>query len=89
MGASFLAQNGQALDHAQAKSSKAGGVQAARRRVGRRGGEFPPGVMGGWELGYAAGREANLIYCAISGFGQNGPLKLNPPMTRSSEGCAG
>ncbi|GAC1327956.1 MAG: CaiB/BaiF CoA-transferase family protein [Candidatus Dormibacteria bacterium] len=37
---------------------------------------FRPGVMDRLQLGYAALREVNprLVYCAISGYGQDGPL---------------
>ncbi|RZJ98059.1 MAG: CoA transferase [Novosphingobium sp.] len=41
---------------------------------------YRPGVMDRLGLGYAALSEANprLIYCAISGYGQTGPLKDRP-----------
>ena len=41
---------------------------------------FRPGVMERLGLGFEKLKEINpsLIYCAISGFGQNGPLKDSP-----------
>ncbi|KIC45972.1 acyl-CoA hydratase [Ruegeria sp. ANG-S4] len=41
---------------------------------------FRPGVMDRLDLGYDALKEINprLIYCAISGFGQDGPYRLMP-----------
>jgi formyl-CoA transferase len=41
---------------------------------------FKVGAMEKWELGYAALRELNprLIYCAITGYGQTGPLASRP-----------
>lgn len=41
---------------------------------------FRVGTMEGWGLGYEALRELNpgLIYCAITGYGQNGPYRDRP-----------
>ena len=42
-------------------------------------------------LGYEALKKVkpDLIYCAISGFGQDGPLPATRPTTRSSRACPG
>lgn len=57
-------------------------VEAIRRLVGRGGydiviEQFRPGVMDRLGLGYDALRAANpaLIYCALTGYGQTGPLR--------------
>jgi len=52
---------------------------------------FRPGVMQRLGLGYEVLRHANpgLIYCAISGFGQGGPLKDNPAYDQIVQGLAG
>jgi CoA:oxalate CoA-transferase len=52
---------------------------------------FRPGVMERLGLGYAALKalKPDLIYCAISGFGQNGPLKLNPAYDQIIQGLCG
>jgi CoA:oxalate CoA-transferase len=52
---------------------------------------FRPGVMDRLGLGYGALKAAksNLIYCAISGFGQDGPLKLNPAYDQIIQGLCG
>ena len=52
---------------------------------------FRPGVMERLGLGFEALRnaKANLIYCAISGFGNNGPLKDNPAYDQIVQGLAG
>jgi crotonobetainyl-CoA:carnitine CoA-transferase CaiB-like acyl-CoA transferase len=52
---------------------------------------FRPGVMHRLGLDYEALRQANpgLIYCAISGFGQDGPLKDNPAYDQIVQGLAG
>jgi crotonobetainyl-CoA:carnitine CoA-transferase CaiB-like acyl-CoA transferase len=41
-----------------------------------------PGTMDRLGLGYAAARERNprIIYCSVSGYGQNGPLRDEPAM---------
>src|SRR6185503_6493181 len=52
---------------------------------------FRPGVMDRLELGYAELRQIKpgLVYCAISGFGQNGPLKDNPAYDQIVQGLSG
>lgn len=55
------------------------GTEVARRLVAMADAvveNFPPGVTDGLGLGYDAVRAINLsvVYCSISGFGQNGPL---------------
>jgi CoA:oxalate CoA-transferase len=52
---------------------------------------FRPGVMEKLELGYQRLRKtkADLIYCAISGFGKDGPLKDNPAYDQIVQGLSG
>jgi CoA:oxalate CoA-transferase len=52
---------------------------------------FRPGVMDRLGLGYQELKKvkANLIYCAISGFGQDGPLKDNPAYDQIVQGLSG
>lgn len=52
---------------------------------------FRPGVMQRLGLGFEALREANpeLVYCAISGFGQDGPLANYPAYDQIIQGMAG
>jgi crotonobetainyl-CoA:carnitine CoA-transferase CaiB-like acyl-CoA transferase len=52
---------------------------------------FRPGVMDRFELGYERlkGIKPDLIYCAISGFGQDGPLRLNPAYDQIIQGLSG
>jgi CoA:oxalate CoA-transferase len=93
MGASFLAQNaGKRSITLNLKSSK--GRAAFERLVATSDvvvENFRPGVMERLGLGYAALKalKPNLIYCAISGFGQNGPLKLNPAYDQIIQGLCG
>src|SRR5712672_3960002 len=82
MGASFLAQNaGKRSITLNLKSPK--GRDAFVRLVATADvvvENFRPGVMDRLGLGYGALKpvKPNIIYCAISGFGQDGPLKFNP-----------
>jgi CoA:oxalate CoA-transferase len=52
---------------------------------------FRPGVMERLGLGYGRLREArpDLVYCAISGFGQTGPLRDNPAYDQIIQGLSG
>jgi len=52
---------------------------------------FRPGVMERLGFGYDALHEVNaaLIYCAISGFGQKGPLAANPAYDQIVQGLSG
>ena len=52
---------------------------------------FRPSVMERLELGYDALKQIKpeLIYCAISGFGQTGPLKDNPAYDQIIQGLSG
>ena len=52
---------------------------------------FRPGVMARLGLDYAAlkARKNDIIYCAISGFGQDGPLKFNPAYDQIIQGLCG
>jgi crotonobetainyl-CoA:carnitine CoA-transferase CaiB-like acyl-CoA transferase len=52
---------------------------------------FRPGVMNRLGLGYDELKKikADLIYCAISGFGQTGPLKDNPAYDQIIQGLSG
>jgi crotonobetainyl-CoA:carnitine CoA-transferase CaiB-like acyl-CoA transferase len=52
---------------------------------------FRPGVMTRLKLGYEVLKEAKpgIVYCAISGFGQDGPLKDNPAYDQIIQGMSG
>ena len=52
---------------------------------------FRPGVMDRLGVGYDVLKKdhPNLIYCAISGFGQDGPLKSAPAYDQIIQGMAG
>lgn len=93
MGVSFLAQN------AGKKSitldlKKEGGKEVLRRLVSTANvlvENFRPGVMQRLGLSFSELLEHNprLIYCAISGFGQDGPLKDFPAYDQIIQGMAG
>ena len=93
MGASFLAQNAGKrsitvnLKHVDGKEIFRRLVAGADVVVEN----FRPGVMARLELGYDALKriKPDLIYCAISGFGQNGPLKDNPAYDQIIQGLSG
>jgi crotonobetainyl-CoA:carnitine CoA-transferase CaiB-like acyl-CoA transferase len=93
MGASFLAQNaGKRSVTINLKSEAGKGV--FRRLVGSADvviENFRPGVMARLDLGYASLCQARsgLVYCAISGFGQDGPLKDNPAYDQIVQGLSG
>ncbi len=93
MGVSFLAQNpGKQsvtlnLKHASGKAVFRKLVQSADVVVEN----FRPGVMDRLGLGYETLKQDNprLIYCAISGFGQDGPLAGLPAYDQIIQGMAG
>ncbi|SFE13570.1 CaiB/BaiF CoA transferase family protein [Paracidovorax konjaci] len=93
MGVSFLAQNpGKRsltlnLKNARAREVFRRLVQTADVVVEN----FRPGVMDRLGLGYAALLEDHprLIYCAISGFGQSGPLRDLPAYDQIIQGMSG
>ena len=93
MGASFLAQNAGKRSVTINLKSPAGKEVfhrlAATADVVVE--NFRPGVMDRLGLGYEALRKAkaNLIYCAISGFGKDGPLKDNPAYDQIVQGISG
>ena len=93
MGASFLAQNAGKrsitlnLKNAKAREAFLRLVKTADVVVEN----FRPGVMVRLGLGYDALKavKADIIYCAISGFGQDGPLRLNPAYDQIVQGLSG
>src|ERR1700674_2559876 len=93
MGASFLAQNaGKRSVTITLKS--AAGKDVFRRLVLTADvviENFRPGVMDRLGLGYDALRELQpgLVYCAIFGFGQDGPLRDNPAYDQIVQGLSG
>ena len=93
MGASFLAQNAGKLSITINLKSADG--KAVFRRLVRTADvvieNFRPGVMARLDLGYDELRRERpgLVYCAISGFGQDGPLKDNPAYDQIVQGLAG
>jgi CoA:oxalate CoA-transferase len=93
MGASFLAQNaGKRSVTINLKNSV--GREVFHRLAATADAiveNFRPGVMERLGLGYDRLRKtkADLIYCAISGFGQDGPLKDNPAYDQIVQGLSG
>jgi len=93
MGASFLAQNGGKKSITLNLKSEAG--KEVLRRLVRTADvlveNFRPGVMDRLGLGYPELCEynASLVYCAISGFGQNGPMKDAPAYDQIIQGLSG
>ena len=93
MGASFLAQN--AGKRSLTLNLKHPAGKDAFRRLVATGDvvveNFRPGVMDRLGLGYAALREVRpgLVYCAVSGFGQDGPLNGNPAYDQIVQGLSG
>lgn len=93
MGISFLAQNaGKKSLTLDLKSDKGKAVlkrlvQDADVLVEN----FRPGVMDRLGLGYETlkAQNPNLIYCAITGFGQDGPWKDNPAYDQIVQGVSG
>ncbi len=93
MGISFLAQNADKksvtldMKSAKGKALLKRLVQTADVLVEN----FRPGVMDRLGLGYEVLRteNANLIYCAISGFGQDGPRRKDPAYDQIVQGFSG
>lgn len=93
MGASFLAQNSGKksltlnLKREEGRSILLRLVESADVLVEN----FRPGVMDRLGVGYGALKTVNprLIYCAISGFGQSGPLKFAPAYDQIIQGLSG
>lgn len=93
MGASFLAQNGGKRSLTLNLKSPAGRevllrlVQSADVLVEN----FRPGVMARLGVGHEVLAAVNprLIYCAISGFGQDGPMKNAPAYDQIVQGLSG
>jgi len=93
MGASFLAQNaGKRSVVVDLKSEDGRGqfrdlVATADALVEN----FRPGVMERLELGYESlcAIRPDLVYCAISGFGQTGPMRDNPAYDQIIQGLSG
>ena len=52
---------------------------------------FTPGVMERFGLGYEAVKAVNhnVVYCSISGFGQDGPYKSRPAYDQIMQGVGG
>ncbi|GKV94985.1 CoA transferase [Pectobacterium aroidearum] len=93
MGVSFLAQNaGKRSITINLKSDE--GKEVLRRLVAQSDvlvENFRPGVMDRLGVGYQQllEHQPRLIYCAISGFGQNGPLRHLPAYDQIIQGMAG
>ena len=93
MGVSFLAQN--AGKRSIALDLKTAGGKAVLRRLVAGADvlleNFRPGVMQRLGLGFEAllAHNPRLIYCAISGFGQDGPLRDLPAYDQIIQGMAG
>jgi CoA:oxalate CoA-transferase len=93
MGASFLAQNGGKKSVTVNMKSPEGKV--VLRRLVKSADvlveNFRPGVMARLGLGYEDLRELNpsLVYCAITGFGQSGPLQDAPAYDQIIQGLSG
>ncbi|MGE3294166.1 MAG: CaiB/BaiF CoA transferase family protein, partial [Geminicoccaceae bacterium] len=93
MGASFLAQNAGKrsvtlnLKHPDGKELFLRLVRGADVLVEN----FRPGVMARLGLGYDALKTVRpeLVYCAVSGFGQDGPLQGNPAYDQIVQGLSG
>lgn len=93
MGTSFLAQNSGKKSITVNLKSEAG--KAVLRRLAKTADvlveNFRPGVMDRLGLGYAELRAMNpaLVYCAVSGFGQTGPMKDAPAYDQIIQGLSG
>ena len=93
MGASFLAQNAGKRSVTVNLKSKAGKEVFCRlvRSADVVVENFRPGVMARLGLSYDTLRQVRpgLVYCAISGFGQDGPLRDNPAYDQIVQGLSG
>ena len=93
MGVSFLAQN--AGKRSITMDLKKPGAKAVLQRLVAGSDalveNFRPGVMQRLGLGYEAllAHNPRLVYCAISGFGQDGPLRELPAYDQIVQGMAG
>ncbi len=93
MGISFLAQNaGKKSVTLDLKSAQ--GKALLKQLVGTADvlvENFRPGVMDRLDLGYEVlqAENPNLIYCAISGFGQDGPRRDDPAYDQIVQGISG
>lgn len=93
MGASFLAQNGG--KRSLTLNLKSDDGKAVLKRLVASADvlveNFRPGVMARLGLAYEQLREANprLVYCAITGFGQQGPLRDAPAYDQIIQGLSG
>jgi CoA:oxalate CoA-transferase len=93
MGASFLAQNAGkrsiTLNLKHPRGAQILGELAARCNVLVE--NFRPGVMDRLGLGFdvLSKRNTKLVYCAISGFGQDGPLRDLPAYDQIVQGMSG
>ncbi len=93
MGASFLAQNGG--KKSLTINLKSADGRAVMRRLVKTADvlveNFRPGVMKRLGVGYDELQVVNpaLIYCAISGFGQDGPMKDAPAYDQIIQGLSG
>jgi CoA:oxalate CoA-transferase len=93
MGASFLAQN--AGKRSVALNLKTAGGREVFLRLMKTADvvveNFRPGVMAHLGLGYETLRALNpmLVYCAISGYGQDGPLSDAPAYDQIVQGLSG
>lgn len=93
MGASFLAQNG-GKQSLTLNLKKCEGKEVLFRLVKSADvliENFRPGVMDRLGVGYDVLKEINprLVYCAISGFGQEGPMKFAPAYDQIVQGLSG
>jgi crotonobetainyl-CoA:carnitine CoA-transferase CaiB-like acyl-CoA transferase len=93
MGVSFLAQNAGKRSLTLNLKSDAG-RQVFQRLVGTADAlveNFRPGVMArlGLDAPHLHAVRPKLVYCAISGFGQDGPLKDNPAYDQIVQGLSG
>jgi CoA:oxalate CoA-transferase len=86
MGVSFLAQN--AGKRSVVLDLKSGDLVATADVVLE---NFRPGVMDRLGLGYDRLKQVrpDLVYCAVSGFGQTGPLRDNPAYDQIIQGLSG